>query len=282
MKAIILTAGYGTRFLPVTKTIPKEMLPIITKPAIDYIIDEFVESNIKDIIIVNSRRKKSLEDYLDREIELENFFKENNKYELLNKIKTHDINLTFVRQKEMRGTGHAMLQASPFIGSSPYIVAYPDDIIIGDTPISKSLIEFYNKYEKTIMAAQFIENDDLSSYGVFEIGNEVEPNLYEVKRIIEKPPKGQEPSKFISIGRYLYTKEFSELQKKNYENFKGLEFYHVDSLNELANNNKVLCYVFPQKRFDTGTPKGYLELIHHAAINNDDIKDFYKELIKKS
>ena len=277
VKGVILTAGYGTRFLPATKTIPKEMLPIITKPAIEYILDEFEQSGIKDVIIINSRRKKSLEDYLDREIELENFFNEHKK-EYLDLIKSRDLNISFIRQKEMKGTGHALLQAIPFLGDSPFVVVYPDDIILDKPPVSKKMIEYHNKYDKMIMTAQDYSGKDVSSYGVYEIGKEVEENLFEVKRIVEKPKKGSEPSKFISIGRYLYTNEFNLLQKEKYSSFKGLEFYHIDSINELASDGKVLCFVFPNKRFDIGTPSGFLELTHYEALNDPKLKDNYIKL----
>ena len=146
MKGLIIAAGYGTRFFPVTKTIPKEMLPLINKPSMDFIIDEFISSGIKDILIITSRRKKTLEDYFDREVELESILTKQGADEKLSIITPPDANIFFVRQKEMNGTGHALLLARPFIGNEPFVVAYPDDIIFSKKPLAKQLIE---KYEET-------------------------------------------------------------------------------------------------------------------------------------
>ena len=183
MKGIIVAAGYGTRFLPVTKTIPKEMLPLINKPSISFIIEEFIQSGIKDIIIISSRRKKVLEDFFDREIELESVFKKEGATAKLESITPGDARFAFIRQMEMMGTGHALLQAAPLIGDEPVVVAYPDDIHMGDKPLSAQLIDCYKETGCSVLAT--IHNPpNLERYGVLDLA---EDKLH-VKGMIEKPP----------------------------------------------------------------------------------------------
>ncbi|TXT45183.1 MAG: UTP--glucose-1-phosphate uridylyltransferase, partial [Spirochaetes bacterium] len=203
MKGIIVAAGYGTRFLPVTKTVPKEMLPVGVTPSIAYIVDEFVASGIKDIIIISSRRKKVLEDYFDREIELEELFAREGKSDRLTQIKPPEARVTFVRQREMRGTGHALLQVKNLVGGEPCVVAYPDDLHFGTVPLAKQLIDVYEATGKCVLAT-ILEQGDVSRYGVVD----PDPDGLGVKGFVEKPAKGREPSHEVSIGRYLYTPEF--------------------------------------------------------------------------
>ncbi len=171
MKGVIIAAGYGTRFLPVTKTIPKEMLPLVDKPAIDFIVEEFVQSGINDILIVTSRRKKSLDDYFDRETELESNFYLKSDFENLSKIAPVNANIYFVRQKSMLGTGNAILSCKGFVGDSPFVVAYPDDIVFSKIPLAKQLIDIYNETGKNVLAVEKKESD-LSRYGVISYEND--------------------------------------------------------------------------------------------------------------
>lgn len=282
MKGIIVAAGYGTRFLPMTKTVAKEMLPIFDKPSIDFILDEFEEAGIKDVIIVTSRRKKMLEDYLDREVELEQALAKANKTELLNKIKPRNMNFIFIRQLEMKGTGHALLMCKPVIGDDAFVVAYPDDLVISKPGLTKNLIELYNKTGKSILAVRE-ENENVSRYGVIK-PEEIDGLMY-VKEIVEKPPANKAPSNFVSIGRFLFTSELLEILEEQYKSHTKGEFYHIDAINQLASENKVLAYTVQGLMLDTGEPLSYFRSLLLYASQSDEGKkvlmDFYENDFEK-
>ncbi len=279
MKGVIIAAGYGTRFLPITKTIPKEMLPIVDRPAIDFVVNEFIDAGIKDIIIITSRRKKQLEDYFDREIELETIFTKENKTDKLEKIRTYkDTNFIFIRQQTMLGTGHAMLLLKDII-SCPFIVAYPDDLFLNGN-VSKDLIDNYNKYKKSVIALEQMTGD-VSAYGVVETIESNESGIYNVKSIVEKPEKGKEPSKLVSIGRYLYTPDVFKYLMQGWENHSGGEYYHVHALNKLGQDNLLLGSVINCRRYDTGTPLKYLDTVIDYALSRKDIKNNFLKILRK-
>lgn len=280
-KGIILAGGYGTRFLPVTKSIPKEMLPIVNLPSIHFIIEEFIEAGIKDIIVITNRNKKALEDYFDNFPELENSFKENNNNELLKKIKPHDLNVAFIRQKNMTGPGDALLLAEPFIGNSPFIVAFPDDIVLYPIGLSKQLKNLYKKYKKNIISLMEV-NDDVSRYGVIIPGQELTKNSIYINGMIEKPKKGTEPSKIISIGRYLFNTEYIKILKILRKTHKHGEFFLTDAIEFMSKEKKFIGLKFSGKRLDTGDPIGYIKsILHYISLQNNYkgiIKDFLKEV----
>lgn len=276
MKGIIIAAGYGTRFLPATKTLPKEMFPLVDTPAIEFIVDEFVKSGINEILIVSSRRKKILEDYFDREIELESVFTKENDTKKLEKIKSRDINFYFVRQREMLGTGHAILICKDFIGNSPFVIAYPDDLVFGNTPLTKQLIDIHKKTGQNVLSGELV-NGDVSRYGVLDCLNE--DDMLRIRGIVEKPKPGCEPSKIISVGRYLFTPEIITLLEENYKKHKGGEFYHIDSINHLAKEGKVYGCKFEGKRIDVGDKLGYLEGIIQYALTREDLKDDFRKML---
>lgn len=278
MKGIIIAAGYGTRFLPCSKSIPKEMFPLIDTPAIDFIIEEFANSGIKDILIVTSRRKKALEDYFDREIELESFFKEKSDLEKIKVIKPKDLNIFFIRQKEMLGTGHAILICKEFIKDEPFVIAYPDDIVFSKIPLAKQLINIYKKTNGSVIAGEVI-NGDLSRYGV--INYLKENDLFKVKQIIEKPKPGTEPSNMISVGRYLFTPDFLPILEDDYNKHSKGEFYHIETMNKLAEENKLFASLFDGERLDIGDKIGYLEGIIKYSLSRADLRKEAKNLIKK-
>ena len=272
MKGIIVAAGYGTRFLPVTKTIPKEMLPLINKPSISFIIEEFIQSGIKDIIIISSRRKKVLEDFFDREIELESVFKKEGATAKLESITPGDARFAFIRQMEMMGTGHALLQAAPLIGDEPVVVAYPDDIHMGDKPLTAQLIDCYKETGCSVLAT--IHNPpNLERYGVLDLA---EDKLH-VKGMIEKPPVGQEPSKEVSIGRYLYTPEFFKYLEEGWGKHTGGEYYHLYALQKLMDQGKVIYKETEGERLDTGEPSGFLRATLRYAMQDPELKAIIKE-----
>jgi UTP--glucose-1-phosphate uridylyltransferase len=277
MKGIIIAAGYGTRFLPCTKTIPKEMFPLIDTPAIDLIVDEFVQSGITEILMVTSRRKKSLEDYFDREIELESVFTREKAYDKLEKIKK-DIKIHYVRQQEMLGTGHALLLCKDFVGKDPFIVAYPDDIIFSDIPLALQLVHVFQKTGHSVLAVQEI-NGDVSRYGVVDYFEK--DHVLNVKNIIEKPAPGKEPSKMISIGRYLFTAEIMELLEEGFKNHDQGEFYHIHAINHLADKNRLNACQIDGERLDIGDKLGYFEGIIKYTMLQDDLKQDALKIMQK-
>ena len=260
MKGIIVAAGYGTRFLPATKTVPKELLPVGTKPSIAYIVEEFVASGIREIVIITSRRKKALDDYFDREIELEEIFKREGKADKLALVAPYDADISFVRQREMRGTGHALLQVRPLIGNEPCVVAYPDDLHVGEKPLARQLVEVYEKTGKSVMATIF-EPGDVSRYGVVD----PDPDGIGVRGFIEKPAKGREPSHEVSIGRYLYTPEFFEILEEGWKKHEKGEYFHTYALDRLIAAGKMAYKRTEGERLDTGEPAGYLDAILRNA-----------------
>jgi UTP--glucose-1-phosphate uridylyltransferase len=264
VKGVIVGAGYGTRFLPVTKTIPKEMIPLVDRPAIDFIIEEFVEAGIEEVAFISSRRKKAVEDYFDREFELDWFLRDRNAFDLLPTIKAAPMMVASIRQDDMRGTGHAILQARPVVSDGPFVVAYPDDVFIGGRSFSKVLIDAYKKTGKSVL-------------GVVEAGPEIarlssieydgERPILNVKRVVEKPAPGTEPSNIASVGRYLFTPELFDLLEQGWKRHKGPgEFFHTDAINTMAARGHV-CAVFPEgKRLDVGTPETYIEAFVEYAL----------------
>ncbi|WP_445435855.1 sugar phosphate nucleotidyltransferase [Candidatus Borreliella tachyglossi] len=275
MKGIILAAGYGTRFLPITKTIPKEMLPILNRPSIDYIIEEFIISGIKEILIITSRRKEALDNYFDRDVELEAIFTKECRQDLLEKVKLRDINISFIRQNEMLGTGHALLHAKPWIGAENTIVAYPDDLHIGDPPLTVQLIELHKKTGKNILSV--LENPkNINRYGVIELDID---NTH-VKDITEKPEIGKEPSNKASIGRFLYTYEFFKYLEEGFKLHKQGEYHHIYALKKLMSERKVLYKTIEGERLDTGDIEGYLEAIIKIAKRDEKLLQIIKDSIR--
>ena len=283
MKGIIVAAGYGTRFLPVTKTIAKEMLPLVTIPSIQFIVDEFVSSGITDIVIITSRRKKALEDYFDREIEMEEIFKREGKVDALARITPPKASIAFVRQQEMMGTGHALLQVKCWIGNEPCVVAYPDDLHFGSVPLAAQLVETYKKTGSSVMASIRVDGD-VSRYGVLDVGEDGE----RVRAIVEKPAPGMEPAPSnpelghdVSIGRYLFTSEFFDLLEEGWldhlaqaekEGKRPGEYFHIYALNRLMEAGRVVHRHADGQRLDTGEPAGYLEAILRYADTQPELR----------
>ena len=257
MKGVILAAGYATRFLPASKTIPKEMFPLIDRPAIDFIVQEMADSGIRDILLVSSRRKKVMEDYFDREVELSSAFSKSNEFEKLEVIKPIEVNIFTLRQQHMMGTGNALMLVEPFVENEPFVVAYPDDIVLGEKPLSKQLIETWEKTGSTVLAVKQMQEDQLSRYGVIEPENS--GKIMKVKKMVEKPKQGAAPSRFVSFGRYLYTSDLFDALKTSDKNHshKG-EFTQTEAINQLAANGMVSAVEFEGTRYDLGEPLGFL------------------------
>ena len=279
-KAIIPVAGFGTRFLPVTKSIPKEMIPIIDKPTIQYIIEEAVESGITDILLVTSKYKKSIEDYFDNFKELESVLESSKNYEMLDMIKniSNMVNITFVRQKEQKGLGHAIYQGKTFVGNEPFCVLLGDDIVYNrDKPCLKQLIECYEEYGGSVLGVQEVKHEDVSKYGIVD-GNKISENIYRVNNLIEKPSMEEAPTNIAILGRYVIScKIFEHLEKENYG--KNGEIQLTDSITNLISTEEVYAYKFQGTRYDIGDKIGYLKATIEYSLRDDKIKHIIKDYL---
>ena len=272
MKGVILAAGYATRFLPASKTIPKEMFPLIDRPAIDFIVQEMVDSGIQDILLVSSRRKKVMEDYFDREVELTSAFSRSNEFEKLEVIKPIEANIFTLRQQHMMGTGNALMLVEPFVDNEPFVVAYPDDIVLGEKPLSKQLIETWEKTGNTVLSVQELKEDQLWRYGV--IDPDGDGNIMNVKKMVEKPEHGTAPSRFASFGRYLYTPElFDALRTSDKSHSSKSEFTQTEAINHMAALGKVSAVKFEGTRYDLGEPLGFLTSAMQIGLQRSEFKD---------
>ena len=272
MKGVILAAGYATRFLPASKTIPKEMFPLIDRPAIDFIVQEMTDSGISDILLVSSRRKKVMEDYFDREVELSSEFTKSNEFKKLEVIKPVEANIFTLRQQYMMGTGNALKLVEPFVDNEPFVVAYPDDIVFGEKPLSKQLIETWEKTGSTVLAVKQIQEDQLSRYGVIEPENS--GKIMKVKKMVEKPKQGTAPSRFVSFGRYLYTSDlFDALKTSDKNHSHSGEFTQTEAINQLAANGNVSALEFEGIRFDLGEPLGFLTSAMQIGLMRPEYKE---------
>ena len=275
MKGVILAGGYGTRFLPATKTVPKELLPLVNKPAIEFIIEEFAAAGITEVLIISSRRKKALEDYFDREVELEGQFIRQNKTEQLEIIEPAKMEVFFTRQQHMMGTGHALMQAQSFVGDSPFIVAYPDDLHFGQRPLAAQMVDCFHQHGKTVLAG--LDNPPhLERYGILDLY----PDQLHVRNIVEKPAPGTEPSRIASIGRYLYTPDIFDALKEGWEIHKKQsdgEYYHVYALSKLMEQKRVIYHTLEGTRLDTGSPAGFLQAFLQYAAQDAELAKVIQE-----
>ncbi|WP_010294775.1 UTP--glucose-1-phosphate uridylyltransferase GalU [Clostridium senegalense] len=278
-KAVIPAAGLGTRFLPVTKAIAKEMLPILDKPTIQYIVEEIVDSGIKDILIITGHNKKAIEDHFDRALELEMNLKKNNKKILLNEINdiTNMANIHYIRQKEPKGLGHAILCAKSFIKDEPFAVLLGDDIVYSKEPCIKQLIKQFNEKKSTILGVQDVKKDEVYKYGIVD-GNIENNRLYKVKSLIEKPSIEVAPSNIAILGRYIITPEIFNILE-NIKPSKNNEIQLTDALNELSKKESVYAYNFIGKRYDIGDKLGFLKANIEFALRNNDIKNSLKDYL---
>lgn len=271
-KAVIPIAGFGTRFLPITKSIPKEMIPILDKPTIHYIVEEAVNSGITDILFVTSKHKKCIEDYFDNFKELENVLELSGNYEMLNIIKdiSNMANISFVRQKEQKGLGHAIYHAKAFVGSDPFCVLLGDDLIYNDNkPCLKQLIDIHDDYGGSVIGVQKVDFKDVDKYGIID-GVEVYKDLYEVKNLIEKPHVDHAPSNIAILGRYIISPSIFEFLEEGLVG-KGGEIQLTDSILKLLTNENVYAYNFEGIRYDIGNKLGYLEATIDYALRDNSI-----------
>lgn len=278
-KAVIPAAGWGTRFLPATKAQPKEMLPIVDKPAIQYIIEEAVASGIEDIIFITGRNKKALEDHFDRAMELEVFLEQKGRGDLAEVIRaiSNLADINYVRQKEAKGLGHAILCARKLIGNEPFAIMLPDDIIASQTPCLKQLMNIHQRRGGTVVAIQEVPPKDVSKFGIIN-GRLESDNSYVVDDLVEKPDQQQAPSNLAVIGRYIVSPRVLDLLERTKPGANG-EIQLTDALRGLCQQEKMLGYKFEGTRFDVGDKMGFLQANVRFALNNREFSDDFKEFL---
>ncbi|GAA0487080.1 UTP--glucose-1-phosphate uridylyltransferase GalU [Salinibacillus aidingensis] len=283
-KAIIPAAGLGTRFLPATKAQPKEMLPIVDKPTIQYIVEEAVESGIEDIIIVSGRGKRAIEDHFDISYELEEKLEQKGKTEMLEMVRSISnlANIHYIRQKEPKGLGHAISVASRFVGDEPFAVLLGDDIVQADTPCLKQLIQTFDQHQSSIVGVQGVSDEEVSKYGVVEPldGEDLGPNTIGVKSFVEKPPVEEAPSNLAIMGRYILTPEIFDILE-DLPPGKGNEVQLTDAIQILNESQKVLAYNFSGKRYDIGNKLGFMKASIDFALSRNDLKEDVADYLKQ-
>ena len=276
-KAVIPVAGMGTRFLPVTKSVPKEMLPIIDKPTLQYIVEECVNSGIEEILFITSPYKRNIEDHFDQSFELESRLAKNNKLKELEMVQNISkmCKIYYIRQGEPLGSGHAIKLAKSFIGDEPFAVLYGDDLMKSKTPVLKQLIDVYSKYDCNVIGVQEVDPSLVYKYGIieFEQGDKI-------KSIIEKPSVEEAPSNFAGLGRYIVKPEvFEELEKLS--KGKGNEYQFTDGMLALMKRQDFYACKFEGTYYDIGNQLGYLKANIAFALDRDDLKDDLKAFLKE-
>ena len=279
-KAIIPAAGLGTRFLPATKAQAKEMLPIVDKPTLQYIIEEAIESGIEEILIVTGRNKKSIEDHFDRSVELELELEQKGKTAMLEMVQdiSNMVNIHYIRQKEPKGLGHAIHCAKSFIGDEPFAVLLGDDIVDASTPCLKQMIDAYDEYKTTVLGVQEVARENVDKYGILDVKH-IEDRVYKVKDMVEKPAVEEAPSNIAILGRYIITPEIFNILE-NQAPGKGGEIQLTDALQTLATKEAIYAYNFEGRRYDVGDKLGFLEATVDFALKRPELRDEFIEFLK--
>jgi len=280
-KAIIPAAGLGTRFLPATKAQPKEMLPIVDKPTIQYIIEEAIASGIEEILIITGRNKKCIEDHFDKSVELEMELEKNNKKEMLEMVRSisNMANIHFIRQKEPKGLGHAVHCAKTFVNNETFAVLLGDDIVYNEEkPCLKQLINCYDEYKTSVVGVQTVDPQNVSKYGIVN-GINIEDRVYKVKGLVEKPKLEEAPSNVAILGRYILTPRIFEILE-NTKPGKGGEIQLTDALLTLLDEEAIYAYDFEGKRYDVGDKQGFLEATVEYALRREDLQEGFKNYLK--
>ncbi|WNQ13657.1 UTP--glucose-1-phosphate uridylyltransferase GalU [Paenibacillus aurantius] len=276
-KAIIPAAGLGTRFLPATKAQPKEMLPIVDKPAIQYIVEEAIESGVEDIIIVTGRNKRAIEDHFDKNVELETMLEEKGSRELLQIVQTVSnlVDVHYIRQKQPLGLGHAVYCARKFIGEEPFALLLGDDIIDSKPPCLKQMIDLYEQASTSVIAVQEVPWEDVNKYGIISLSQD-----NRIGDLIEKPERESAPSNLAVIGRYVIEPEiFSILEKQ--EPGRGGEIQLTDALRVMNRNKPMAAYLQQGRRFDVGDKQGYIEATIEFALARPELQGHLKEYLRQ-
>ncbi|HZG84489.1 UTP--glucose-1-phosphate uridylyltransferase GalU [Paenibacillus sp.] len=278
-KAIIPAAGLGTRFLPATKAQPKEMLPIVDKPAIQYIVEEAIEAGIEDIIIVTGRNKRAIEDHFDKSVELELMLEEKGKEEMLRQVRdiSQMVDIHYIRQKEPLGLGHAVLCARTFVGDEPFAVLLGDDIIESDPMALREMLRLHEQQKTSLLAVQEVPWDEVEKYGIVSPDGVVEgePCAARIDDLVEKPERGQAPSNLAVIGRYVIEPDIFDILERQTPG-RGGEIQLTDALRELNRRKPMIAYTVQGKRYDVGDKFGYIEATIEFALRRPDLADDVK------
>lgn len=284
-KAVIPAAGLGTRFLPATKAQPKEMMPVVDKPTLQYIIEEVVQSGIQEILIITGRNKSPVEDHFDRSIELELELERKGQLVLLAEVKAiADLaEIHYIRQKEPRGLGHAIACARSFVGEEPFAVLLGDDLVHARKPCLKQLLEAHERYQGTILGVQEVAREAVSRYGIVD-GEQVAEGVYLVKKLVEKPNPEEAPSRVAILGRYIISPAVFEILAWTGPG-KGGEIQLTDALDELARKEAVYAYIFEGRRYDVGSKQGFLEATVEYALRREELRgqflNYLREVVAK-
>jgi len=280
-KAVITAAGWGTRFLPITRSQPKEMLPLVDRPLIQYAVEEAIKSGIEQVIMVTAMGKRSIEDYFDRSLELEYFLEQKGEIELLRRMRELSslVDIYYVRQKEQLGLGHAILMVKDIVGDEPFAVILPDDIIDSDVPGLKQMIGVYDKYGAGVVAVERVSEEDTGKYGIIE-PEQAAKGVYQVMSLVEKPEPSQAPSRLGIVGRYILTPLIFDILKYTPPG-KGNEIQLTDALQLLLKRQKLYACELEGVRYDAGTPLGWLKANMALAFKREDIGPELRTYLKK-
>lgn len=279
-KAVIPAAGLGTRFLPVTKAQPKEMLPIVDKPTIQYIIEEAVASGIEEILIITGRNKKCIEDHFDKSVELELELEKSGKQEMLKLVReiSDMVDIHYIRQKEPKGLGHAISCAKTFVGNEPFAVLLGDDLVYNnEKPCLKQLMDCYNEYNTSILGVQTVDAKDVSKYGIIK-GIHIEGRVHKVRGLVEKPAVEEAPSNIAILGRYIITPQIFKVLEETKPG-RGGEIQLTDALSKLINEEAIYAYNFEGTRYDVGDKLGFLKATVEYALRREDLRDGFMEYL---
>ena len=280
-KAVITAAGWGTRFLPITKAQPKEMLPLVNRPLIQHSVEEAINSGIKQIVLITALGKQAIEDYFDRSLELEYFLEQKGEANLLKEIRELSslVDICYIRQKEQLGLGHAILTAREIVGKDPFAVLLPDDIIDSRVPALKQMLEVYEKYQASVIAVERVSKQDTVKYGIIE-PEKVSDRVYRVLGLVEKPEPAQAPSDLGVVGRYILTPEVFDALEVTPPG-KNREIQLTDALQLLLKQQAIYAYEFEGIRYDTGTPLGWLKATLAFALKHPDIGQELREYLRQ-
>ena len=280
-KAVITAAGWGTRFLPATKSQPKEMLPLLNKPLIQYSVEEAIACGVELVVIVTALGKRSMEDYFDHAFELEHFLEQHGKAKLAAEVKrlSNMVDICYVRQKEQLGLGHAVLTAKNVVGNEPFVLFLPDDIFVDGAATLKQMIEIYARYEASVLSVKEVPEEDVDRYGVIS-PRKIAPRLYQAMELVEKPERKEAPSRLAIMGRYVLTPDIFPALEATRPG-RGQEIQLTDGLQRLAHEQAVYAYEFEGERYDAGTVQGWLETTIALALKDPELGPSLRKYLAK-
>jgi UTP--glucose-1-phosphate uridylyltransferase len=280
-RAVFPAAGLGTRFLPATKAQPKEMLPLVDKPIIQYAVEEAIASGLENLVIITGRGKNAIEDHFDISYELEKILEERGKSDLLSLVRavSEMVHIAYIRQKEALGLGHAILLARDLMNNEPFAVLLGDDVIVAEVPCVRQMIEIYNRYETSVIAIMEVPAEETSRYGIIQGRPLPDSRLFEVDDMVEKPKLGEAPSNLAIIGRYILTPAIFEMLQETGKGSGG-EIQLTDGLRRLLSREKILAYKFQGKRHDAGDKLGFLQATVEFALKNEELGPAFRAYLK--